>query len=74
MVLPDEEWSQGSDGETAFGVEGEKFGYTGLSDVVEGDDPGLSGFGEVGREVEFVSWEPVVSDQVDGEFGCFPDS
>ena len=74
MVLPDEEWGQRSGGESAFGVEGEEFGHAGLSGVVEGDDPGLSGFGEVGWEVEFVPWGFVVGDQVDGEATGFPES
>ena len=44
-----------------------------MSDAVERDDPGLSGFGEVGWEVEFVPWGFVVGDQVDGEATGFPD-
>ena len=73
MVFPDEERSDWGGGEAAFGVEGEELGHAGLSDVVERDDPGLSGFGlrsgcalEVGGEVEFVPWGSVVGDQVDG--------
>ena len=37
-------------------------GHAGLSDVVEGDDPGFSGFSEIGGEVEFIPWGPVVRD------------
>ncbi len=74
VIAPDEErgdWGgRGRNafglGEVAFGVEGEELGHAGLSDVVERDDPGLSGFGEVGGEVEFVPWGSVVCDQVDG--------
>ena len=81
VIAPDEErgdWGgRGRNafglGEVAFGVEGEELGHAGLSDVVERDDPGPSGFGlrsgcalEVGGEVEFVPWGSVVCDQVDG--------
>ena len=73
VIAPDEERGDWGGGEAAFGVEGEKLGYAGLSDTVERDDPGLSGFGEVGGEVEFVPWGSVVGDQVDGEATGFPD-
>ena len=81
VIAPDEERSDwGGRGRNAFGlgeaaicVEGEEFGHAGLSDAVERDNPGLSGFGlrsgcalEVGGEVEFVPWGSVVGDQVDG--------
>ena len=74
VIAPDEERSDWGGGEAAIGVEGEELGYAGLSDVVERDDPGLSGFGEVGWEVEFVPWGSVVGDQVDGEATGFPES
>ena len=82
VIAPDEErgdWGgRGRNafglGEAAFGVEGEELGHAGLSDTVERDDPGLSGFGEVGGEVEFVPWGSVVGDQVDGEATGFPES
>ena len=80
VIAPDEERSDWGGGEAAIGVEGEELGHAGLSDVVERDDPGLSGFGlrsgcalEVGGEVEFVPWGSVVGDQVDGEATGFPD-
>lgn len=73
VIAPDEERGDWGGGEAAFGVEGEELGHAGLSDVVERDDPGLSGFGEVGGEVEFVPWGSVVGDQVDGETTGFPD-
>ena len=73
VIAPDEKRGDWGGGEAAFGVEGEKLGYAGLSDTVERDDPGLSGFGEVGGEVEFVPWGSFVGDQVDGEATGFPD-
>ena len=73
VIAPDEERGDWGGGEAAFGVEGEELGHAGLSDVVERDDPGPSGFGlrsgcalEVGGEVEFVPWGSIVGDQVDG--------
>ena len=67
MIAPDEERSDWGGGEAAFGVEGEELGHAGLSDVVERDDPGLSGFGEMSWEMELISRLPIVSDKVDGE-------
>ena len=73
VVLPDENRREPCGGEAALGVEVQELGHAGLSDVVERDDPGLSGFGlrsgcalEVGGEVEFVPWGSIVGDQVDG--------
>ena len=74
VIAPDEERGDWGGGEAAFGVEGEELGQAGLSDTVERDDPGPSGFGEVGGEVEFVPWGSVVGDQVDGEATGFPES
>ena len=54
VIAPDEERGDWGGGEVAFGVEGEELGHAGLSDTVERDDPGLSGFGEVRVTTEFV--------------------
>ena len=67
VVFPDEERSDWRGGEAAFGVEGQKLGYAGASDIVERDDPGLTGFGEMGGQMEFFSWSAVIGDEVDGE-------
>ena len=67
MVFPDEERGQRSDRETPLGIEGQELGHAGLSDIVERDDPGLSGFGEMSWEMELISRLPIVSDKVDGE-------
>ena len=67
VIAPDEERGDWGGGEAAFGVEGEELGHAGLSDTVERDDPGLSGFGEMSWEMELISRLPIVSDKVDGE-------
>ena len=74
MVFPDEDRGQRSDREPALGVEGQEFGHAGLSNIVERDHPGLSGFGEMSWEMELISRLPIVSDQVDGEAASLTDA
>ena len=74
VITPDEERGDWGGGEAAFGVEVEELGHAGLSHVVERNNPGFSGFGEMSGEIEFVPWGSVVSDQVDGEATGFPGS